>query len=76
MHEALGLQLHTRPFSQPAAKVDVMESSFFFFVPFKTRKKSNKLKTKQPEMTVKALHTYSVSRRTCCYGNTGRRQQR
>lgn len=47
---------HTRLFSQPAAKVDVMESFLFCFVPFQTTKEKIK-----PEMTGKALHTCSVS---------------
>lgn len=66
MHVGLGLPTpHTRLFSQPAAKVDVMESSFFFFVPFKTTKEKKTIDDGQGSPHVLGF------RRTCCYGNAG-----
>lgn len=58
---------HTRLFSQPAAKVDVMESFCFVLSPFKQqRKKINKTRDDRQGST----HVLSF-RRTCCYGNAG-----
>lgn len=61
---------------QPASgQVNVMESSYFFFLsPLKQRKKRKKVKKKKTMTTGDdsqgSTHVLSF-RRTCCYGNAG-----
>lgn len=74
MHRTPGLQLLTPArFSQPAAKVDVMESSLLLFVclfvlfPLKQQRKNENTTRDDGQGSTHVLGF----RRTCCYGNAG-----